>query len=582
MANATATTTITITTTTVNDARGAAGGRSPATPRNKPLSNLEEYAMRYGISLDIGTSGTRAHAVDLDTGKILSTTVTECHPLPGANIMDHLTFCINVGTDVAHKILIDTANKVIASLGIDLNRVERVSICGNPIQLSLFQGIPVDDLAFAGENAHRERGIVDQKRDAGVFSAVDVGLNVRDGCELLVPPAIRHEIGADALAMMYKSGFLEQKENCLVTDYGTNAEMALKIGDEIYTGSAAAGPAMEGQSIKCGMLAGPGAISDLEYDYQWICKVLNDDIIPENGDRVDFAFETVTPEGPMSGKATGITGTGVIAAVAAAQEEHLWKKGKLTTSDGKLHLQDGVYIDSHDIQEAMKAIGAMRAGHFTLLEHAGIKFSELDIMYMAGASGTYVDAVKAREVGLLPPSCGTIYQYGNTSLAMSTDILRDPELLDTLQDIANGIRANHIMFAGDKIFEQIYMQELAVCDEGMSLETYNANNAMVGIQELPKPKGHPNVVRVVQRDIPDLGERGLTILHDIGTELKGYMDGCIGCGVCEKECPEHALKLMEDKEIVVQTKKCLGTACYRCQFSCPKKVYKYDNLKLSF
>ena len=34
----------------------------------------------YGIALDIGTSGTRAHAVDLSNGKILSTTVTDCHP----------------------------------------------------------------------------------------------------------------------------------------------------------------------------------------------------------------------------------------------------------------------------------------------------------------------------------------------------------------------------------------------------------------------------------------------------------------------------------------------------------------------
>ena len=72
--------------------------------------------MSYGISLDIGTSGTRGHAVELETGKIISTSVTECHPLPGANIMDHLTFCINVGTDIAHKILIDTVNKLIATM----------------------------------------------------------------------------------------------------------------------------------------------------------------------------------------------------------------------------------------------------------------------------------------------------------------------------------------------------------------------------------------------------------------------------------------------------------------------------------
>lgn len=538
--------------------------------------------MSYGISIDIGTSGSRAHAVDLSDGRIISTAVTECHPLPGANIMDHLTFCINVGTEMAHKILIDTENKLISALGVDKNQIERVSICGNPIQLSLFQGIPVDDLAFAGENAHKARGIKDQKRDAGVFSAVDVGLDVKDGCELCVPPAIKHEIGADALAMMYKSGFLDDKRNCMVTDYGTNAEMALKIGDEIYTGSAAAGPAMEGQSIKCGMLAGPGAISDLTYDFQWVCQVLDDDIIPKEGDKVDFGLETITPNGPMHGKAKGITGTGVVAAVAAVQEQHLWRKGKLSTSDGKLHLQDGVYIDSHDISEALKAIGAMRAGHFTLLEHAGIKFEDMKVMYMAGASGTYVDAEKARQVGLLPPSCNTIYQWGNTSLAMATDILKDPELLDELQDIANGIRANHIMFAGDKIFEQIYTQELALCDEGMPMEMYNSNNAIAGIQELPKPKGTPEIHRMVQRDIPDLGERGLTILHDIGTELRGYMEGCTGCGKCEKECPEHALKVTDDKEIVVQTKNCLGTACYRCQFSCPSKVYKYDRLELTF
>ena len=63
----------------------------------------------------------------------------------------------------------------------------------------------MDDLAFAGENAHRVNNIKQQKRDAGVFNAADVGMDVPDGAELLVAPAIRHEIGADALAMVYKS-----------------------------------------------------------------------------------------------------------------------------------------------------------------------------------------------------------------------------------------------------------------------------------------------------------------------------------------------------------------------------------------
>ncbi|MCG7840676.1 MAG: ASKHA domain-containing protein, partial [Methanomassiliicoccales archaeon] len=238
----------------------------------------------YGISIDVGTSGTRAHALELETGKIISTAITVRHPIPGSNVMDHLTFCIEVGTDIAHRLLIDTANQLIGLLGIDKSKVERVAICGNPIQLSIFQNMEIRDLAFAGERALKVRGVEQQKRDARVIKAVEVGLDLNPEADLYVPPAIKHEIGADALAMMLKSGLLDRNEPCLVTDYGTNAEMALKVGDLIYTGSAAAGPAIEGQHIKMGMLAAPGAISDLEYDFNWRCKVLDDSILPRDGD----------------------------------------------------------------------------------------------------------------------------------------------------------------------------------------------------------------------------------------------------------------------------------------------------------
>jgi methylamine methyltransferase corrinoid protein reductive activase len=531
--------------------------------------------------LDIGTSGIRGHALELSSGKILSTAITESHPLPGANVMDHLTFCIKMGKDLAHGIVMKTVNMLIGKLNIDINKVEKVAICGNPIQLSLFQNMEIDDLAYAGEKAWQTRGITPLKRNARTIAAVDVGMDVPDKTELFVPPAIKHEIGADALAMLLKSGFLDQKENCLVTDYGTNAEMALKVGDEIYTGSAAAGPAMEGQHIEHGMLASPGAISDLEYDFNWRCMVLDDDLMAKPGDLMDLAFGTVADEGEMHGKAKGVTGTGTIAVLAAAMETNLWRKGKLQVPNGKIILQDGLYVTEHDIAEAAKAIGAMRAGHFTLLEHAGIKFDQLNIMYMSGATGTYVDADKARRVGLVPPTCRTMYQIGNTSLAMATDILRRPELLDELQSIADGIRSNHVMFATDKVFEDIYIQELAYWNEGMSMTQYNDNLALLGIQQLPKVTGRSEVHRIAVRDIPVLGDKGLTIIRDIGMELTGRFDGCVGCKACIKECPESAMSMDDDKTIHVKTKKCLGTSCYRCQFICPKKVYKYEGLKLS-
>src|SRR5690606_28560540 len=147
-------------------------------------------------------------------------------------------------------------------------------------------------------------------RSGHVFQGDAVGLDPK--VEVIVPPAIRHEIGADALAMMIKSGFLDD-DICMVTDYGTNAEMAIKVGDRVLTGSAAAGPAIEGQQISAGMLASPGAISDLvAIPEGWQAMVLNEELEPCAGAKLSLRGNTLKLQGR---RAQGITGTGVIAVV---------------------------------------------------------------------------------------------------------------------------------------------------------------------------------------------------------------------------------------------------------------------------
>lgn len=538
----------------------------------------------YGISIDVGTSGTRVHALDLDTKEIISTAITVRHPVPGANVMDHLTYCIEVDQNLANELMIDAINRLIRLLEIDLKKVERLAVCGNPIQLSIFQNMELRDLAFVGERSLKSKGVTPQKRDARVMSSEALGIDLGGpDAEVYIPPSIKHEIGADALAMMYKTGLLDRKEPCLVTDYGTNAEMALKVGDEIFTGSAAAGPAMEGQAIRFGMLASPGAISDIDFEGHWRCKVLDSTLMPSQGDKVDPTSGDVIDEGLMHGRSRGITGTGVIAAIATGLDTGMITAPHITTGDGKLHLQDGFYIDDHDFQEAAKAFGAMRAGHFTLLEKAGITFDDLDSMYMSGASGTYVDALKAQRVGLIPPTPKNIYQVGNTSLAMATDIVKDPKLMDILQEMAGSIRSNHIMFATDKVFETLYIQELALWQEGMPIESYNFFLHSMGIQPLPEKFREAKVFKIVQRDIPVLGDKGLKILTDIGTKLKGTFDGCIACQKCAEACPENAItfdnKGSGEPEITVASDLCNGTACLRCERACPEKVFKFKGLK---
>ena len=140
-----------------------------------------------------------------------------------------------------------------------------------------------------------------------------------------MPPAIKHEIGADALAMMLETDFLIQPEISLVTDYGTNAEMALKIGDKIITASAAAGPAIEGQGISSGMLASPGAICDVKPEGEyWRIMVLDRGMEKKNA----YLIHPVTGEVKESFgyEAVGITGTGVISAFALALKSGLIEK----------------------------------------------------------------------------------------------------------------------------------------------------------------------------------------------------------------------------------------------------------------
>ncbi len=71
---------------------------------------------RLGINLDLGTSGFRGQAMDLErSGHIISTAVTTRHPMPGANVIDHLHYALEVGRENAHRTITQAVNKVIGS-----------------------------------------------------------------------------------------------------------------------------------------------------------------------------------------------------------------------------------------------------------------------------------------------------------------------------------------------------------------------------------------------------------------------------------------------------------------------------------
>ena len=532
---------------------------------------------RYGIALDIGTSGIRTQALDIENGKVISTAITLRHPLPGANVVDHLHFAIKVGRDTAHDILIDSVNKVIKSLNINLENVERVAVCGNPIQLSLFHNIEIRDLAYWGPHALERLHVTPPSRNAIIVNAEEIGLEINQEAEIYIPPAIKHEIGADALAMLFKSEVLEKKGIYLVSDFGTNAEIALVIDGEVYSCSAAAGPAVEGQMIEKGRLASPGTICDMELaDYGWKTRILDEDLIAQDGDTVDPSGGKIISSAESNVKPIGITGTGVIAAYSLGLNTGIISLPKIKSPDNKINLHNEIYLTEKDIENIGKALGAFRAAHLTLAEEAGVFLDEIDATYMAGASGFYVDPHKSLNVGQIPPSSREIYQMGNTSLAMAKDIILDPGLLENLQEIADGMRSKHITLATSPTFEKIYSLELAMCEQGMPFWMYNDWLTKYGFQKIPPKVSNPVIHRIFERDIPELGEDGLKITK-IGSILEAEFEGCTNCMTCALNCPENALTI-KDGMATVKTDRCSGMACLRCELGCPQKVFKYEKL----
>lgn len=395
--------------------------------------NIDPCREGYLLAVDIGTTTAALSLMDGKNGAELAVSSFLNPQTPfGADVisrirhaltghMDELTIQIRNALTRAAEELCRMASIAPSDIGV-------VAVVGNPAMQQLFLGISPKNLA--------EIPFAPVLRKAQIVPAAPY-LSCCKKSRLLIVPDISGYIGADTVGCILATGQDRADELALLVDIGTNGEMVLGNRHGMVACSAAAGPALEGANIKFGMRGQTGAI---------------DHVRVENG---VFCCNVIG-----GGEATGICGSGLIDAVAAALDAGLInERGRILNEEHVIRLTDRVYLTQDDIREVQMAKGAVAAGIELMVKRLGITVTKITRVYLAGAFGTFLDPVSACRIGLLPPELlGRITAVGNAALGGAKRLACDRGELNRAEQLVS--RVELLELAGDEAFRRCFARNM--------------------------------------------------------------------------------------------------------------------------
>ncbi len=353
----------------------------------------------YAIAIDIGTTTIYGQMIDLITGKVLAHYGDFNAQISyGEDVISRIVFAEKPGgLETLNKKVLETINAVIARIvkesGVDPDEVSTITLAGNNTMTQLFLKV--------NPRYIRRSPYVPAASLYPQVKAPDIGLNLPDHVAALVYPQVSSYVGGDIVAGVMGSGMAHDERLTLYMDIGTNAEIVIGNKDWLVCAACSAGPAFEGGGIKLGMRAAKGAIEDFSID-------------PVTLEPMNITIGNTRPK--------GICGSGLITIVATLFEAGVIdSRGKYNRDlntprirevDGVceyvLAWEDVTAIDRDvalteiDIDNLIRAKGAMYSGSMTLLKEVGLSIQDLDRIIMAGGFGNSVDLEKCMIIGLLP------------------------------------------------------------------------------------------------------------------------------------------------------------------------------------
>jgi len=384
----------------------------------------------YGVALDIGTTTLAAALVDCESGQVLAS-ASRLNPQQsfGADVISRISACKDGHLEEQQRVILQAAARMIGELrekaGVTAT-LQTMTVSGNTTMLHLFCGVSPESMgAYPFTPA-----FIETKR----LSGEALGLEVRD---VIVLPSASAFIGSDVIGGILVSGLTALAEPSVLIDLGTNGEMALCTGTaqggKLITTSTAAGPALEGATISCGMGGVAGAVSQVK---QVAAELLQ--------------YRTIG-----DAPAVGVCGCGLIDLMAYLleseqmddtgylEEEPFVLTGMHKTEAGLSAVKEtAVSLTQKDVREFQLAKSAIRAGFEALVDKAGLTPEDIGQIFIAGGLGYYWDTKTAAKVGILAEEVlPAVKAVGNSSLAGAIACLTGGANVERMEQIARSCEA---------------------------------------------------------------------------------------------------------------------------------------------
>ena len=353
----------------------------------------------YAIAMDIGTTTIYGQVIDLISGEVLAEHGEFNGQISyGEDVITRIVYAEKPGgLEKINAVVIQTINKILQKIikksGVDPEDIATITLAGNTTMTQL--------LLRVNPRFIRRSPYVPAATLYPPMKASELGMDLNPAVRALVYPAVSSYVGGDIVAGVMGSGIYRTEKLTLYMDVGTNAEIVIGNKDWLACAACSAGPAFEGGGMKFGMRAAKGAIEDFSMD-------------PASLEPMIITIGNVRPK--------GICGSGLIIMVATMFElgviDNLGKFNR-DLDTPRIREDNGVYeyvlaweadnqidrditITEIDIENLIRAKGAIYSGCMTLLTEVGMSIGDIEHIILAGGFGSYVDLEKAMTIGLLP------------------------------------------------------------------------------------------------------------------------------------------------------------------------------------